>query len=58
MFTQIYTSKRKYFVQGCSTKKKRCGNAPKKPAILKQRQTHFEAKHGKGVGTPIPSVPV
>ena len=24
---------------------KRCGNAPKKLAILKQLQTHFKAKH-------------
>jgi len=27
---------------------KRCGNAPKKLAILKHLQTHFQAKHEKG----------
>jgi len=27
-------------------------------AILKQLQTHFKAKHEKGVGTPFPRVPV
>jgi len=51
---------------------KRCGNTPKKLAILnkkgvgtlpeklanlKQLQTHFKAKHEKGVGTPFPRVP-
>jgi len=33
-----------------------CGNAPKKVAILKQLQTHFKAKHEKGMGTPSPSL--
>jgi len=33
--------------QGFSADKKRCGNAPKKLAILKQFQTHFKAKHKK-----------
>jgi len=28
-----------------------------KIAILKQLQTHFEAKREKGVGTPFPRVP-
>ena len=32
---------------------KRCGNVPKKLVILKQFQTHFNAKHWKGVGTPF-----
>jgi len=36
---------------------KRCGNAPKKLAILKQLQTHFNAKLQKGVGKPFPRVP-
>jgi len=31
--------------QGCSANKTRCGNAPKKLAILKQLQIHFKAKH-------------
>jgi len=31
--------------QGCCANKKRCGNAPKKLAILKQLQTYFKAKH-------------
>jgi len=35
---------------------KRCGNAPRKLAILKQLQTHFKAKHEKGVGTEFPHV--
>jgi len=34
---------------------KRCWNASKKIAILKQLQTHFETKREKGVGTPFPS---
>jgi len=37
--------------------KKRCGNAPKKRAFLKQLQTHFKAKHEKGMVTPFPRVP-
>ena len=36
---------------------KRCGNAPKKLAILKLLQIYFKAKHEKGVATPFPRVP-
>ena len=35
---------------------KRCVNALKKLAIWKQPQTHLEAKHAKGLGTPFPRV--
>jgi len=35
-----------------------CGKAPKKPAILKQLQTHFKGKREKCLGTPFPRVPV
>jgi len=36
---------------------KRCGNAYKKTAILKQLPTHFKAKREKDVGTPFARVP-
>jgi len=42
--------------QRCGANKKDVGTHPKK-AILKQLQTHFEAKREKGVGTPFPRVP-
>jgi len=42
--------------QGCSANKKGVG-MHLKFSHLKQLQTHFEAKHEKGVGTPFPRVP-
>jgi len=36
---------------------KRYGNASKQLVFLKHLQTHFKAKHEKGVGTPFPVVP-
>jgi len=36
---------------------KRCGNASKETAFLKQFSTHFKAKREKGVGTPLPRFP-
>jgi len=42
--------------QGCSVNKKGVGTHIK-IAILKQLQTHFEAKHEKGVATQLPRVP-
>jgi len=38
-------------------KQKGVGTLPEKLANLKQLQTHFKAKHEKGVGTPFPRVP-
>jgi len=43
--------------EGRSAYKKRCRNAPKKLAILKQLRTNLKAKHEKGAGTPFPRVP-
>jgi len=43
-------------IQGCRAKKK-VWERSQKLALLKQLQTHFKAKHGKGVGTPLPRVP-
>jgi len=42
--------------QWCSADK-RCGNASKKIAILKQLKTHFKAKREKDVGTLFSRVP-
>jgi len=44
------------FKQGCSANKRGVGTHPK-IAILKQLQTHFKAKRGKGVGTAVPTPP-
>jgi len=43
-------------LQGCSAKKK-VWERSQKLVLLKQLQTHFKAKHEKGVGTPFARVP-
>jgi len=56
VLTQVVSARSTSLIQSATRDvvlTKRCGNARKKLAILKQLQTHFKAKLEKSVGTPF-----